>query len=504
MAEIDKALPNTKTTIEIPGQTEIEQTIQEEIQPTESPVEINMDEDGGAEISFDPNIAAPQGGEVRRYESKEYNPITGEYVRVIREGSNYLGSGQSDPIVSIFDKEKGFVDIDVPTVDPFSGQQVSAQDQLAFTQTQDIFPQDIKELKEKTERYIDYLKSLNPNNQVPGSAGAIGLPGEVIAREQEALNNILSQYTGKKTTEIPTVDPFSGQQVSLQEAISLAEQMTPPTPAAGYTEEGLRKISEDTASRVNATIDAFNAGLYNQTPTVDPFSGQQVSMQDQMSFTQPQADIFSQQNIPQPPSPVDQFIGERRFQSEADAAARSGIPFTKTIQDYLPNIGFNVPGHMDYFNQIREAGLPTSEYHRLGTADLVQRNIDQLPSILKPIAGALAPVTAFASSIPYELTQASQRMQPGSGIGGFYNAYMNESPLSAASNRFIGAAQPLANQIQNLLSPLASSAQRSQQEAAARVTPRMTMAYGGLTNTIPPAMGPDSQGVESLFKRRYN
>jgi len=63
MAEIDKALPNTKTTIEIPGQTEIEQTIQEEIQPTESPVEINMDEDGGAEISFDPNIAAPQGGE---------------------------------------------------------------------------------------------------------------------------------------------------------------------------------------------------------------------------------------------------------------------------------------------------------------------------------------------------------------------------------------------------------------------------------------------------------
>ncbi len=289
---------------------------------------------------------------------------------------------------------------------------------------------------------------------------------------QEGDPRIMISSTGTSTpttTEVPTIDPFSGQQLSLQEAISLAEQMTPPTSAAGYTEEGLRKISEDTASRVNATIDSFNAGLYNQ-----------------------------------PPSPVDQFIAERRFQAEADAAARSGIPFTKTIQDYLPNIGFNVPGHMDYFNQIREAGLPTSEYHRLGTADLVQRNIDQLPSILKPIAGALAPVTAFASSIPYELTQASQRMQPGSGIGGFYNAYMNESPLSAASNRFIGAAQPLANQIQNLLSPLASSAQRSQQEAAARVTPRMTMAYGGLTNTIPPVKGPDSQGVESLFRRRYN
>jgi len=63
MAEIDKSLPNTKTTIEIPGQTEIEQSIQEEIQPTDSPVEINMDEDGGAEISFDPSVASMPGGE---------------------------------------------------------------------------------------------------------------------------------------------------------------------------------------------------------------------------------------------------------------------------------------------------------------------------------------------------------------------------------------------------------------------------------------------------------
>jgi len=62
MAEIDKSLPNTKTTIEIPGQTEIEQTIQEQVeQSQDSSVEINMDEDGGAEISFDPSVA--MGGE---------------------------------------------------------------------------------------------------------------------------------------------------------------------------------------------------------------------------------------------------------------------------------------------------------------------------------------------------------------------------------------------------------------------------------------------------------
>jgi hypothetical protein len=31
-----------------------------------------------------------------------------------------------------------------------------------------------------------------------------------------------------------------------------------------------------------------------------------------------------------------------------------------------------------------------------------------------------------------------------------------------------------------------------------------SFAYGGLTKTVPPASGPDSQGVETLFKRRYS
>jgi hypothetical protein len=33
---------------------------------------------------------------------------------------------------------------------------------------------------------------------------------------------------------------------------------------------------------------------------------------------------------------------------------------------------------------------------------------------------------------------------------------------------------------------------------------RVSMSDGGLTTTIAPAKGPDSQGVESLFRRRYN
>jgi hypothetical protein len=33
---------------------------------------------------------------------------------------------------------------------------------------------------------------------------------------------------------------------------------------------------------------------------------------------------------------------------------------------------------------------------------------------------------------------------------------------------------------------------------------RVSMSEGGLTTTVPPAKGPDSQGVESLFRRRYS
>ena len=66
MAEIDDALPNTKTTVELPSEAEIIQEQESQIEQVESeggPVEIKMDEDGGAEISFDPKIASPEGGE---------------------------------------------------------------------------------------------------------------------------------------------------------------------------------------------------------------------------------------------------------------------------------------------------------------------------------------------------------------------------------------------------------------------------------------------------------
>ena len=53
MATIDKPLPNTKTTVEVPGEVEIQEAIKEnveEIQEKGGPVEIEMTEEGGAEV----------------------------------------------------------------------------------------------------------------------------------------------------------------------------------------------------------------------------------------------------------------------------------------------------------------------------------------------------------------------------------------------------------------------------------------------------------------------
>jgi len=59
MAEIDKPLPNTNQT-RVPNEEiiEVEKTKSAEVIDTPTgPVEVAMDEEGGAEVSFDPNAA---------------------------------------------------------------------------------------------------------------------------------------------------------------------------------------------------------------------------------------------------------------------------------------------------------------------------------------------------------------------------------------------------------------------------------------------------------------
>ena len=67
MAEIDKALPNSKrTTIELPDQNQIQEELVQEInKEQEQPdnIEIIETDEGGAEISFDPSKVMMEGSE---------------------------------------------------------------------------------------------------------------------------------------------------------------------------------------------------------------------------------------------------------------------------------------------------------------------------------------------------------------------------------------------------------------------------------------------------------
>ena len=97
--------------------------------------------------------------------------------------------------------------------------------------------------------------------------------------------------------------------------------------------------------------------------------------------------------------------------------------------DYL-NIKANAPTRRDYNIQVN--------------ADLARN----LPGgIVKDI---VAPTAAAALSLPYDAIQAYQRMKPGTGIKGYYDAFMAEDPFSSLGQRFIGASAPLAERLANL------------------------------------------------------
>jgi len=112
MATIDKSLPNTKTEIEIPGEEEIVETQQEIVERQKGgETDIQIDEDGGATVNFDPSAVNPEGGQdhdenlaeflddkvldplatelMDKY--KDYKQSRQEWVESYREGLNLLG-----------------------------------------------------------------------------------------------------------------------------------------------------------------------------------------------------------------------------------------------------------------------------------------------------------------------------------------------------------------------------------------------------------------------------
>jgi hypothetical protein len=337
------------------------------------------------------------------------------------------------------------------------------------------------------------------------------------------------------TTEIPTVDPFSGQQVSAQDQ---SEFLDIPDQVKSYI------ASLSSAKDKQDVIDLYRRKpvSVDEIPTVDPFSGQQVSAQEQAAFTQPQPEIFptsnniantlnvgssdpltnilgsqvgnlsySEMNALRNRSPnvLSSNVGANLLQALGTGLKDFAYVGDKLGPDYYKNLsgnffeniknldkgfsydptymGADKTGRLDYYKQGIKSllGMNTPGSNVGGGTPGMRYAIEQIsPYLSKTVGPALnilgsAPVTAFG--ILDTLTGPANA--PEVGKGPEYFRQQLQLPENSPVSRF--------NQVQDPRSMMAYGG-------------RVSMSNGGLTKTVPPVRGPSPQGVESLFRRRYN
>ena len=129
------------------------------------------------------------------------------------------------------------------------------------------------------------------------------------------------------------------------------------------------------------------------------------------------------------------------------------------LNDFATNM---VPGLGQHIQDLENIKNTTrgAEYFRESTNNMIQNLSDAYGRA--PVVGGInraliettaSPISGFLSPL-YETYSAYDRMEPGSGFEGFREAFAKENAGTAMANRFVGAAQPLANRIQSGNFPL--------------------------------------------------
>ena len=272
-----------------------------------------------------------------------------------------------------------------------------------------------------------------------------------------------------------------------------------------------------------------------EVPTIDPFSGQQVSAQDQAAFTQPQAEIFPQQELPTvtPEAPFQPYEGQ-------------STPYD-FISSQLQNI-FNNPAVKGYSNFITGSGNPFQDINQFTTAqqNVINQAIQNATNQGRTnITYADYPQTGIAQLMDDGFTPMEYLKTLGSSMFGnpvdqikttlgqfsvnpqnqivddydfqkpllnkLFNVYpininLRNNPVQRTVN--VGSADPgtqaLGASVGNLGFATMNDLRNNADLLNTITGQTANMANGGLTNTIPPVRGPSPQGVESLFTRRYN
>ena len=188
MADIDKSLPNVKTSIEVDPQEEIEIEEQKAEELSGSPVEVNEQEDGSVEVNFDPSkvniegqpthfdnlaellpedITDPIGNElVENY--MDYKSSRKDWEQTYKQGLDLLGfkynnrtepftgaSGATHPVLAeaVTQFQAGAYKELLPAEGPVRTQIVGNPDQAKEAQAQRVKDYMNYELMEKMEEY---------------------------------------------------------------------------------------------------------------------------------------------------------------------------------------------------------------------------------------------------------------------------------------------------------------------------------------------------------------
>ena len=142
------------------------------------------------------------------------------------------------------------------------------------------------------------------------------------------------------------------------------------------------------------------------------------------------------------------------------------------------------------------------EYFRESTNNMIQNLSDAygrapvVGGINRALIETTAPVGSLAAGLLYDPYSAYDRMEPGSGFKGYLDALGKENMETSLPNRFVGAAQPLANRIQSGNFPLSLT---NVMDMGRNVLDMGKMATGAIGDFFfTPAGAADFQGGEML------
>jgi hypothetical protein len=283
-----------------------------------------------------------------------------------------------------------------------------------------------------------------------------------------------------------------------------------------------------------------------EIPTVDPFSGQQVSAQEQAAFTQPQQDMFptTLQGRPIEWKLADPERGASGgyYNVFTDVGIPSVASAQKTLQNFLGNLysgpeianmqeqtfgSSNLPGQTGVVSDLRHATAASQVRDKI--ADAVSMGYFNPSGIIPQSLGLFGSQVLGAANEIQSIRPNMQSLRDigedlranfygatqvpyGQSANTTYNQLLNNPSLPSAANYQrtvnVGSADPGLQALGRSIGGLdfaTMNALRNNADLLNTITGQtVNMANGGLTNTIPPARGPNSQGVESLFTRRYN